>query len=134
MRAEFLERIADGIAALGDELIQRAHEETGLPEARLEGERGRTINQLKLFAEVVRSGQWLGATLDSPLPERKPAPRPDLHMQRIPVGPVVVFGASNFPLAFSVAGGDIAAALAAGCLERKAGCILVLGQKAPWIA
>ncbi|MFL9910065.1 aldehyde dehydrogenase (NADP(+)) [Paraburkholderia sp. RL17-337-BIB-A] len=115
VRAEFLERIADGIAALGDALIQRAHEESGLPKARLEGERGRTIGQLKLFAEVVRSGQWLSATLDSPLPERKPAPRSDLRMQRIPVGPVAVFGASNFPLAFSVAGGDTAAALAAGC-------------------
>ncbi|MGF6602125.1 alpha-ketoglutaric semialdehyde dehydrogenase [Paraburkholderia sp. GAS448] len=114
-RAEFLERIADGITALGDGLIQRAHEESGLPKARLEGERGRTTGQLKLFAEVVRTGQWLAATLDSPLPERKPLPRSDLRMQKIPLGPVAVFGASNFPLAFSVAGGDTAAALAAGC-------------------
>jgi alpha-ketoglutaric semialdehyde dehydrogenase len=114
-RAEFLERIADGITALGDVLIQRAHEESGLPKARLEGERGRTTGQLKLFAEVVRAGQWLAATLDSPLPERKPLPRSDLRMQKIPLGPVAVFGASNFPLAFSVAGGDTAAALAAGC-------------------
>jgi NADP-dependent aldehyde dehydrogenase len=115
VRAEFLERIADGITALGEALIQRAHEESGLPKARLEGERGRTTGQLKLFAEVVRAGQWLAATLDSPLPERKPLPRADLRMQKIPLGPVAVFGASNFPLAFSVAGGDTAAALAAGC-------------------
>ncbi|MDR5754506.1 MULTISPECIES: aldehyde dehydrogenase (NADP(+)) [unclassified Caballeronia] len=115
VRAEFLERIADGIAALGDALIQRAQEESGLPKARLEGERGRTIGQLKLFAQVVRAGQWLSATLDSPLPDRKPLPRSDLRMQKIALGPVAVFGASNFPLAFSVAGGDTAAALAAGC-------------------
>jgi NADP-dependent aldehyde dehydrogenase len=115
VRAEFLERIADGITALGDALIQRAHEESGLPKARLEGERGRTTGQLKLFAQVVRAGQWLAATLDSPLPERKPLPRSDLRMRKIPLGPVAVFGASNFPLAFSVAGGDTAAALAAGC-------------------
>ncbi|SAL55194.1 aldehyde dehydrogenase (NADP(+)) [Caballeronia humi] len=115
VRAEFLERIADGIAGLGDALIQRAQEESGLPKARLEGERGRTMSQLKLFAQVVRAGQWLAATLDSPLPERKPLPRSDLRMQKIAIGPVAVFGASNFPLAFSVAGGDTAAALAAGC-------------------
>ncbi|MGF6774355.1 alpha-ketoglutaric semialdehyde dehydrogenase [Paraburkholderia sp. GAS199] len=115
VRAEFLERIADGITALGDALVERAHLESGLPKARLEGERGRTTGQLKLFAQVVRAGQWLSATLDSPLPERKPLPRSDLRMQKIPLGPVAVFGASNFPLAFSVAGGDTAAALAAGC-------------------
>src|SRR6201997_5473066 len=115
VRAEFLERIADGITALGDALIQRAHEESGLPKARLEGERGRTTGQLKLFAQVVRAGQWLAATLDSPLPERKPLPRSDLRMQKIALGAGAVFGASNFPLAFSVAGGDTAAALAAGC-------------------
>ncbi|AUT64649.1 aldehyde dehydrogenase (NADP(+)) [Paraburkholderia terrae] len=114
-RAEFLERIADGITALGDALTERAHAESGLPKARLEGERARTVGQLKLFANEVRAGQWLAATLDSPLPERKPLPRSDLRMQKIPVGPVAVFGASNFPLAFSVAGGDTAAALAAGC-------------------
>lgn len=115
VRAEFLDRIADGITALGDGLIERAHAESGLPKARLEGERGRTTGQLKLFANEVRAGQWLTATLDSPLPERKPLPRPDLRMQKIAVGPVAVFGASNFPLAFSVAGGDTAAAFAAGC-------------------
>ncbi|WP_144107992.1 aldehyde dehydrogenase (NADP(+)) [Paraburkholderia sp. BCC1886] len=115
VRADFLERIADGITALGDALIERAQQESGLPKARLEGERGRTTGQLKLFAQVVRAGQWLDATLDSALPERKPLPRSDLRMQKIPLGPVAVFGASNFPLAFSVAGGDTAAALAAGC-------------------
>ncbi|MCC8396605.1 aldehyde dehydrogenase (NADP(+)) [Paraburkholderia sp. MMS20-SJTR3] len=115
VRAEFLERIADGITALGDELIERAQAESGLPKARLEGERGRTTGQLKLFAQTVRAGQWLTATLDSALPERKPLPRSDLRMQKIALGPVAVFGASNFPLAFSVAGGDTAAALAAGC-------------------
>ncbi|MBN3758238.1 aldehyde dehydrogenase (NADP(+)) [Paraburkholderia sp. Tr-20389] len=115
VRAEFLDRIADGITALGDALIERAHAESGLPKARLEGERGRTTGQLKLFANEVRAGQWLTATLDSPLPERKPLPRSDLRMQKIAVGPVAVFGASNFPLAFSVAGGDTAAAFAAGC-------------------
>jgi alpha-ketoglutaric semialdehyde dehydrogenase len=115
VRAEFLDRIADGITALGDELIERAMAESGLPKARLEGERGRTTGQLKLFAQTVRAGQWLDATLDSPLPDRKPLPRSDLRMQKIALGPVAVFGASNFPLAFSVAGGDTAAALAAGC-------------------
>ncbi|MFU1956029.1 aldehyde dehydrogenase (NADP(+)) [Bordetella bronchiseptica] len=114
-RAGFLERIAANIERIGDELIQRAHSETGLPRARLEGERARTVGQLRLFAEVVGSGHWLNATLDSPQPDRQPAPRPDLRMARMPVGPVAVFGASNFPLAFSVAGGDTASALAAGC-------------------
>ncbi|KWR76515.1 aldehyde dehydrogenase (NADP(+)) [Cupriavidus sp. IDO] len=113
-RAAFLESIASGIEALGDTLIQRAHLESALPIARLQGERGRTANQLRLFASILRDGRWQNATFDSALPERNP-PRPDLRMQRIAVGPVVVFGASNFPLAFSVAGGDTASALAAGC-------------------
>ncbi|MES2316456.1 MAG: aldehyde dehydrogenase (NADP(+)) [Pseudomonadota bacterium] len=113
-RAAFLEAIADGILALGPVLIERAGLETGLPQARLEGERGRTMNQLRLFARVARDGHWHGATLDSALPERVP-PRPDMRLRKIPLGPVLVFGASNFPLAFSVAGGDTAAALAAGC-------------------
>ncbi|MCT9116116.1 aldehyde dehydrogenase (NADP(+)) [Cupriavidus gilardii] len=113
-RAAFLERIADGIEALGDTLIERAHRESGLPLARLQGERGRTANQLRLFARVLRDGRWQQATWDSALPERTP-PRPDLRMQNIALGPVAVFGASNFPLAFSVAGGDTASALAAGC-------------------
>jgi 2,5-dioxopentanoate dehydrogenase len=113
-RATFLESIAAGLEALGDELIERAHLETALPIARLQGERGRTAGQLRMFARVLRDGRWQDATLDSALPERTP-PRPDLRMQRIAVGPVAVFGASNFPLAFSVAGGDTASALAAGC-------------------
>lgn len=113
-RATFLEAIASGIEALGDTLIQRAQRESGLPVARLQGERARTANQLRLFASVLRDGRWQSATLDSALPERTP-PRPDLRMQKIPLGPVAVFGASNFPLAFSVAGGDTASALAAGC-------------------
>ncbi|WP_427936884.1 aldehyde dehydrogenase family protein, partial [Achromobacter marplatensis] len=113
-RAEFLEAIADEILALGDELIERAHAESGLPRARLTGERGRTMGQLRLFAQVVRDGHFLGATVDSAQPERQPLPRPDLRLAKIPLGPVAVFGASNFPLAFSVAGGDTASALAAG--------------------
>lgn len=114
LRATFLEKIADNILALGNTLIERAQQETGLPVARLEGERGRTMNQLRLFAKVVRDGHYLSATLDSALPERVP-PRPDLRLRKIGLGPVAVFGASNFPLAFSVAGGDTASALAAGC-------------------
>jgi len=113
-RAKFLETIADRIMDLGPALIERAMQETGLPQARLEGERGRTCNQLKLFAKVVRDGRWQSATLDSALPERTP-PRSDLRLRKIGLGPVAVFGASNFPLAFSVAGGDTASALAAGC-------------------
>ncbi len=113
-RASFLEAIAEGILALGATLIERANLETGLPMARLEGERGRTVNQLRLFAKVVRDGYYLNATIDSALPERAP-PRPDLRLRKIGLGPVAVFGASNFPLAFSVGGGDTASALAAGC-------------------
>jgi NADP-dependent aldehyde dehydrogenase len=114
-RAGFLEAIAEEILALGDELIQRAMAETGLPEGRLVGERGRTVNQLKLFAQVVREGSWLGVRIDTAEPERQPLPKPDVRMMNHPLGPVAVFGASNFPLAFSVAGGDTASALAAGC-------------------
>ncbi|SAL54724.1 fatty aldehyde dehydrogenase [Caballeronia terrestris] len=114
-RAQFLEAIADNIVGLGDALIERAHAESALPKARLEGERARTIGQLRLFASLVREGRWLDATLDSAQPDRKPLPRPDLRLQKIPVGPVAVFGASNFPLAFSVAGGDTVSAFAAGC-------------------
>ncbi|MGV2290150.1 aldehyde dehydrogenase (NADP(+)) [Trinickia sp. YCB016] len=114
-RARLLESIADNILALGDALIERAHIESALPKARLEGERGRTVGQLKLFGSLVRDGRWCGAVLDSALPERKPLPRSDLRAQKIGFGPVAVFGASNFPLAFSVAGGDTASALAAGC-------------------
>src|ERR1700730_15577971 len=115
VRANFLETIAQGIHDLGETLIDRASAETGLPKARITGERLRTVGQLKMFASVVRDGHWLDATLDSPLPDRTPQPRPDLRMRKIPLGPVAVFGASNVPLAFSVAGGDTASALAAGC-------------------
>jgi 2,5-dioxopentanoate dehydrogenase len=114
-RANFLETCADEILALGDELIERAMAETGLPRARIEGERGRTMNQLRLFASVVRAGNYLEARIDPAMPEREPLPRADLRMSMVALGPVAVFGASNFPLAFSVAGGDTASALAAGC-------------------
>lgn len=113
-RATFLERIATEIEALGDALIHTAMAESNLPEARLQGERGRTANQLRLFAGLVREGSWVEAVIDTALPERVPA-RPDLRKMLSPLGPVVVFGASNFPLAFSTAGGDTASALAAGC-------------------
>jgi NADP-dependent aldehyde dehydrogenase len=115
LRARFLELAADKIAALGDALTERACAETGLPRARIEGERGRTVGQLKLFAAELREGSWQEARIDPALPDRKPLPRPDLRLRAIPLGPVAVFGASNFPLAFSVAGGDTASALAAGC-------------------
>jgi alpha-ketoglutaric semialdehyde dehydrogenase len=115
LRAVFLETVAGEINALGDVLLERAHQETGLPMERLSGERGRTVGQLKLFAELLREGSWCDARIDTALPERTPVPRPDLRRVLVPVGPVAVFGASNFPLAFSVAGGDTASALAAGC-------------------
>lgn len=114
-RAIFLETIADEIEAIGEPLIDRCVQETGLPPARIQGERGRTCAQLRLFASVVRAGEWLDVRIDSALPERLPLPRADLRHQNIALGPVAVFGASNFPLAFSVAGGDTASALAAGC-------------------
>lgn len=114
-RAAFLEAIAQNILDIGDNLIERCMMETGLPRARLEGERGRTVGQLRMFAEVVRNGDYIGARIDPALPVRKPMPRVDLRLRHIGVGPVAVFGASNFPLAFSVAGGDTASALAAGC-------------------
>jgi len=114
-RAAFLESIASNILALGDELIERCMSETGLPRARLEGERGRTVGQLRLFAAVVRDGSFLEARIDPAQPERQPLPKVDLRLRQIAIGPVAVFGASNFPLAFSVAGGDTASALAAGC-------------------
>lgn len=114
-RARFLEEIAARIEALGDTLIERAMAESGLPRARLAGERGRTTGQLRLFAQVLREGHWLSVTLDPPQPDRTPLPRADLRSRCIALGPVAVFGASNFPLAFSVAGGDTASALAAGC-------------------
>lgn len=114
-KATFLEAIADEIVALGDALIKRCMEETGLPEARLTGERGRTVGQLKLFASLLREGSWVDARIDLADPERKPLPKPDVRSMQRALGPVGVFGASNFPLAFSVAGGDTVSALAAGC-------------------
>lgn len=114
-RAAFLDAIAAKIEGKREEIVERAIAETGLPSARLTGEVGRTAGQLRLFAEVVREGNYHGVRIDPALPERSPAPRLDIRQRRVPVGPVVVFGASNFPLAFSVAGGDTAAALAAGC-------------------
>ncbi|MGG5752169.1 aldehyde dehydrogenase (NADP(+)) [Zafaria sp. Z1313] len=113
--AAFLERIADNIEAVGDELVARAMQETGLPQARLTGERGRTTGQLRLFAAVVRQGDHRGVRIDPARPDRTPLPRADIRQRKIPLGPVAVFGASNFPLAFSTAGGDTASALAAGC-------------------
>ncbi|HZS05080.1 MAG TPA: aldehyde dehydrogenase (NADP(+)) [Blastocatellia bacterium] len=114
-RAAFLDRIAEEILAQGDELIERARAETGLGADRLNGERGRTVNQLRLFAAEIREGSWVEATIDRAAPDRKPLPKPDLRRMLIPLGPVAVFGASNFPFAYSVAGGDTASALAAGC-------------------
>ncbi|WP_425104701.1 aldehyde dehydrogenase (NADP(+)) [Ancylobacter sp.] len=114
-RAAFLDAIAANIEALGDALIARAARETGLPVARLTGERARTMGQLRLFASWARAGGADEPRLDSPLPARTPLPRADLRLRHIGIGPVAVFGASNFPLAFSVAGGDTASALAAGC-------------------
>jgi NADP-dependent aldehyde dehydrogenase len=113
--ASFLEAIADNIESIGEELIIRAGQETGLPAARLQGERARTTGQLRLFANVVRQGDFRGVRIDPALPERTPLPRADIRQRQIPLGPVAVFGASNFPLAFSTAGGDTASALAAGC-------------------
>ncbi|MAQ35966.1 MAG: aldehyde dehydrogenase (NADP(+)) [Thioclava sp.] len=114
-RAKFLETIADEIDARGEAITEIGTQETGLPEARLNGERGRTVGQLRLFASHIRNGDYLDRRHDEALPDRQPLPRPDLRMMQRPIGPVAVFGASNFPLAFSTAGGDTAAALAAGC-------------------
>ena len=113
-RAAFLLAIREEILALGDALVERAVQESGLDTGRLTGERDRTTNQLKLFADIVKEGSWVDARIDTPLPDRKPLPRPDIRRMLRPMGPVAVFGASNFPLAFSVAGGDTASALAAG--------------------
>ena len=114
-RAVFLEAIADEIDARGPQITWIGTSETGLPAARLEGERGRTTGQLRLFASHIRAGGYLDRRHDEALPDRAPLPRPELRMVQRPIGPVAVFGASNFPLAFSTAGGDTAAALAAGC-------------------
>ncbi|MHC8362144.1 aldehyde dehydrogenase (NADP(+)) [Pseudomonas sp. LS2P72] len=114
-RAQFLDAIADELDALGDDFVALVCRETALPDARIQGERGRTSGQMRLFAKVLRRGDFYGARIDRALPERQPLPRPDLRQYRIGLGPVAVFGASNFPLAFSTAGGDTASALAAGC-------------------
>ncbi|WP_448108443.1 aldehyde dehydrogenase (NADP(+)) [Pseudomonas azerbaijanoccidentalis] len=114
-RAEFLEAIAAQLDALGDEFVTLVCRETALPAARIQGERARTSGQMRLFAQVLRRGDFYAARIDRALPDRQPMPRVDLRQYRIGVGPVAVFGASNFPLAFSTAGGDTAAALAAGC-------------------
>ncbi|MFD2285767.1 aldehyde dehydrogenase family protein [Pedobacter petrophilus] len=114
-KAAFLNAIADEIAAIGETLVARASAESGLPLPRLQGELGRTTGQLRLFANLVAEGSWVDAIIDTALPERQPLPRSDIRRMLIPIGPVVVFGASNFPLAFSVAGGDTASALASGC-------------------
>ncbi|MFI9486046.1 aldehyde dehydrogenase (NADP(+)) [Promicromonospora sp. NPDC052451] len=113
--ARFLERVADNIEAITSDVVARAVRETGLPAARLTGEVARTTGQLRLFAQVVRQGDHRGVRIDPALPDRTPLPRADIRQRKVPVGPVAVFGASNFPLAFSTAGGDTASALAAGC-------------------
>jgi NADP-dependent aldehyde dehydrogenase len=114
-RAQFLREIAKQIDLRGDDITAMGTKETGLPAVRLEGERGRTTGQLKLFADHIEKGDYLDRRHDEALPDRQPLPRPDIKLIQRPIGPVSVFGASNFPLAFSTAGGDTAAALAAGC-------------------
>ena len=114
-RAKFLRAIADNIEALGDALIKRASLETSLPNGRFEGERARTCGQLRMFADLLDEGSWVDARIDHAIPDRQPVPKPDVRSMLKPIGPVAVFCASNFPLAYSVAGGDTASALAAGC-------------------
>src|SRR6267378_3824204 len=114
-KAAFLEAIASEIEGLGPALIAKAMEETNLPEARLIGERGRTCNQLRQFAALVKEGSWVEARVDTALPDRTPIPKVDIRKMLVPLGPVVVFGASNFPFAYSTAGVDTSSALAAGC-------------------
>jgi 2,5-dioxopentanoate dehydrogenase len=113
-RGAFLRTIAANIESIAEELVERAEEETALPKPRLQGETARTCGQLRMFAQVAEEGSWVQARIDRADPNRKPAPKPDIRSMLRPLGPVVVFGASNFPLAFSVAGGDTASALAAG--------------------
>lgn len=114
-RAEFLDAIANELDSLGEDFVATVCRETALPAARIQGERARTSGQLRLFAKLLRRGDFFGARIDRALPDRQPLPRPDLRQYHIGIGPVAVFGASNFPLAFSTAGGDTASALAAGC-------------------
>ncbi|CAN5894834.1 aldehyde dehydrogenase (NADP(+)) [soil metagenome] len=115
VRADLLDRIADQIVALGDALLERAHLETGLPMARLTAERGRAVNQARLFAQLIREGSWVEARIDRGQPDRQPLPKPDVRRMLVPLGPIVVFGASNFPLAIGVVGTDTVCALASGC-------------------
>ncbi|MGH1540714.1 MAG: aldehyde dehydrogenase (NADP(+)) [Arenicella sp.] len=114
-RADFLDSIASEIELRLEAIVERANLETGLPEARLVGETGRTTGQLRMFSSMLREGSWVRAVIDTAQPKREPIPKPDLRLTVVPLGPVAVFGASNFPLAFSTAGGDTASALAAGC-------------------
>ena len=114
-KATFLRAIANEMEALGDTLVHAAMEEAHLPEGRILGERGRTMGQLRMNADLVEEGSWVDARIDTAMPDRKPLPRTDLRKMSVGIGPVVVFGASNFPLAYSTAGGDTASALAAGC-------------------
>jgi alpha-ketoglutaric semialdehyde dehydrogenase len=114
-KAAFLRSIAEGITALGDELLIRCAAESGLPIPRLTGERGRTTGQLNMYANLLEEGSWVDAVIDTAIPDRTPLPRVDIRKMMMPIGPAVVFGASNFPMAFSVAGGDTVSALAAGC-------------------
>jgi NADP-dependent aldehyde dehydrogenase len=114
-KAEFLRAIADEVEALGDVLVKTAMQETNLPEARIINERGRTTGHCRMFANLVEEGSWVEARIDTAIPDRMPAPKPDIRKMLVPIGPVVVFGAANFPLAYSTAGGDTASALAAGC-------------------
>ena len=126
-KATFLRKVAENIEAVAEDLVDRATAETGLPEPRIRMETGRTCGQLRLFASLVEEGSWVDARIDQANPERQPLPKPDTRSMLRPVGPVVVFCASNFPLAFSVAGGDTASAFAAGCP------VLVKGTScAPW--
>lgn len=114
-KSAFLLKIADELTSIKAELVSLCMTETALPQARLDGEVGRTVNQLKMFAELIAEGSWVDARIDTAMPDRSPIPKPDLRSMLIPLGPVAVFGASNFPFAFSVAGGDTVSALASGC-------------------
>ncbi len=114
-KAEFLRAVAGEIEGLGSELVQTAMRETNLPEARIINERGRTTGHCRMFANLVEEGSWVDARVDTALPDRMPSPKPDIRKMLVPIGPVVVFGAANFPLAYSTAGGDSISALAAGC-------------------
>ena len=114
-RSEFLDSIVDQILLIQNEIVKVYCKETGLAEGRANGELGRTVGQIRSFSELLKKGDWVNASIDTADPERTPVPKPDLRKMSIPLGPILVFGASNFPLAYSTAGGDTASALAAGC-------------------